>query len=77
MERDSKNPLKPLLNKTISGLYSPGSTIKPMVALSALDNNVISPNMTVYCKGKVEMYGHTYHCWKKKRTRIYETFKCN
>ena len=61
-----KNPLKPLLNKTISGLYSPGSTIKPMVALSALDNNVISPDMTVYCKGKVEMYGHTYHCWKKK-----------
>ena len=28
----TKNPLKPLLNKTLSGLYSPGSTIKPIVA---------------------------------------------
>ena len=41
------NPDKPLINKTISGLYSPGSTIKPIVALSALENNVISPNFKV------------------------------
>ena len=61
-----ENPLKPLLNKTISGLYSPGSTIKPIVALSALENDVISPNMKVKCTGKIELYGHTYHCWKKK-----------
>ena len=60
------NPLKPLTNKTLSGLYSPGSTIKPIVALSALENNVISPNFKVNCKGKTEMYGQTYHCWKKK-----------
>ena len=61
-----KDPLKPLLNKTLSGLYSPGSTIKPIVALSALENDVISPNMQVKCEGKVEMYGQTYHCWKEK-----------
>ena len=60
------NPLKPLLNKTLSGLYSPGSTIKPIVALSALENNVITPNFKVNCTGKTEMYGQTYHCWKKK-----------
>ena len=61
-----ENPLKPLINKTISGLYSPGSTIKPLVALSALDNDVITPNFTVKCTGKMEMYGQTYHCWKEK-----------
>jgi len=61
-----ENPLKPLINKTIAGLYSPGSTIKPIVALSALENDVISPNMKVRCKGKMEMYGQTYHCWKEK-----------
>ena len=61
-----KDPLNPLLNKTLSGLYSPGSTIKPIVALSALENDVISPNMQVKCEGKVEMYGQTYHCWKEK-----------
>jgi len=35
------NPLKPLINKTLSGLYSPGSTIKPIVALSALENKLL------------------------------------
>ncbi len=61
-----KDPLKPLINKTISGLYSPGSTIKPLVALSALENDIIKPDMLVKCEGKVEMYGQKYHCWKKK-----------
>ncbi len=60
------NPLKPLVNKTLSGLYSPGSTFKPMVALSALENGIIDENFKVNCNGKVEMYGQTYHCWKKK-----------
>jgi len=61
-----EDPLKPLLNKTVSGLYSPGSTIKPLVALSALENDVITPNQKVRCTGKMEMYGHTYHCWQEK-----------
>jgi len=60
------NPLKPLVNKTLSGLYSPGSTFKPMVALSALENRIIDENFKVNCTGKTEMYGQTYHCWKKK-----------
>jgi penicillin-binding protein 2 len=60
------NPLKPLVNKTLSGLYSPGSTFKPMVALSALENKIIDENFKVNCTGKTEMYGQTYHCWKKK-----------
>ena len=60
------NPLKPLVNKTLSGLYSPGSTIKPIVALSALENNIINKNFKVNCTGKTEMYGQVYHCWKKK-----------
>ena len=60
------NPLKPLVNKTLSGLYSPGSTIKPIVALSALENNIIDKNFKVNCTGKTKMYGQTYHCWKKK-----------
>ena len=60
------NPLKPLVNKTLTGLYSPGSTFKPMVALSALENKIIDENFRVNCTGKIEMYGQTYHCWKKK-----------
>ena len=60
------NPLKPLNNKSISGLYPPGSTIKTIVALSALENDIISPNMNVECKGVIELYGEKFHCWKKK-----------
>ena len=60
------NPLKPLVNKSLSGLYSPGSTIKPLVALSALENNIIDKDFKVNCTGKIEMYGQTYHCWKER-----------
>jgi len=60
------NDKKPLINKSISGLYPPGSVIKPLVALSALENDVISPNTTTECKGEIELYGHKYHCWKEK-----------
>ena len=60
------DPMKPLVNKTLQGNYSPGSTIKPIVALSALENGIINPKFTVKCTGKTEMYGQTYHCWKKK-----------
>jgi penicillin-binding protein 2 len=60
------NPMKPLVNKTLQGSYSPGSTIKPIVALSALENGIINTNFTVKCTGKTHMYGQTYHCWKKK-----------
>ncbi|MDA7576507.1 penicillin-binding protein 2 [Candidatus Pelagibacter sp.] len=60
------NPLKPLINKTLSGLYSPGSTIKPIVALSALENNIIDPSFKVKCTGKIELFGQTFHCWKEK-----------
>ena len=57
---------KPLINKSIAGLYPPGSTLKPLVALSALENDVISTKTTTECRGSIELYGHTYHCWKEK-----------
>ena len=63
------NPMKPLINKSIAGNYSPGSTIKPIVALSALENDIVSPKFTVRCRGHkypLELYGQTYHCWKKE-----------
>ena len=63
------NPMKPLVNKTLQGNYSPGSTIKPVVALSALENGIINTNFTVNCRGHkhpLELYGQTYHCWKKQ-----------
>ena len=60
------NPLKPLINKTLSGLYSPGSTLKPIVALSALENGIMDTDFKVKCEGKMELHGQTFHCWKEK-----------
>ena len=57
---------KPLMNKSLSGLYPPGSTIKPIVALSALENGIVSPKFVVECKGSIDFYGKKHHCWKEK-----------
>ena len=61
-----KDKKKPLINKPMAGLYPPGSTIKPVVALSALENDVVSTKNIVECKGSIELYGQKYHCWKEK-----------
>ena len=60
------NDRKPLTNKALSGLYPPGSTVKTLVALSALENKIVSPLKSVKCTGKIEMHGEKFHCWKKK-----------
>ncbi len=57
---------KPLVNKSISGLYPPGSTIKTLVAISALENDIVSPKKSYNCTGFIELYGEKFHCWKKK-----------
>ena len=61
-----ENRDKPMLNKAVSGLYPPGSTIKTLTALSALENDIVSPNLTVHCKGYIDFHEERYHCWKKK-----------
>jgi penicillin-binding protein 2 len=61
-----KNEKKPLTNKAMSGLYPPGSTIKTLVALSALENGIIKPLDSFRCKGKIELHGEKFHCWEKK-----------
>jgi penicillin-binding protein 2 len=57
---------KPMINKAISGLYPPGSTIKTLTALSALENDVVSSKLIVSCKGYTDLHGERFHCWKKK-----------
>jgi len=57
---------KPMLNKAVSGLYPPGSTIKTLTALSALENDIVSPKLFVKCKGYIDLHGERFHCWKKK-----------
>ena len=57
----SKDERKPLVNKSLSSLYPPGSTIKPMGAL-ALQAHGIDPKETVYCGGGYQLGNRFFRC---------------
>ena len=59
------NPRAPLTNKAVSGQYAPGSAIKMMVALAALEGGILTPDHKVFCKGYVQLGNARFHCWKK------------
>ena len=61
------SPLRPLFDRSIQGQYPPGSTIKPLLALVALENG-LSSSHTVKCNGWFSLPGdsHRYRCWEKE-----------
>ena len=59
------NSRAPLLNRSMSGVYPPGSTIKMAVALAALESGIIDYNTQFYCSGSKELGTSTFHCWSK------------
>ncbi|HVA34756.1 MAG TPA: penicillin-binding protein 2 [Stellaceae bacterium] len=60
-----ENPYNPLGNKAIAGIYAPGSTFKPLVALTALEAGVLTPDTEFYCPGEFHLGNAVWHCWKK------------
>ncbi|GGL97299.1 penicillin-binding protein 2 [Pseudomonas asuensis] len=56
---------RPLYNRVLRGLYPPGSTIKPVVALSGLDAGVVTPSTRVFDPGYYQLpnYDHKYRNW--------------
>lgn len=57
----------PLFDRSIKGLYPPGSTIKPMVALGGLEQKNITINSEVFCPGyyKISNYSRKFNDWKR------------
>ncbi len=53
----------PLLNKVLSGVYPPGSTFKPTVAMAAMEGGL--EDLEVTCTGSITLGNHQFHCWKK------------
>ncbi|MBR5447337.1 MAG: hypothetical protein IKV40_02820 [Clostridia bacterium] len=54
----------PMLNRALSGLFQPGSTFKPGVAVAALNEDIITPYTIIDTKGKYEAYeGYQPRCW--------------
>lgn len=62
-----EHPGRPLLNRALNGRYAPGSTIKPVYAMGALENGV-DPARSVYCPGYFTLPGSSrrYRCWKRQ-----------
>jgi len=54
----------PLRNKVLKGLYPPGSTVKPMVALAFLEAG-LSPDDSVVCSGGLRVGNRRFNCWKR------------
>ena len=53
----------PLFNRALQGLYTPGSTFKPAVAVAALDSGLINQYSTVFCNGVYTFYkGYSPRC---------------
>jgi penicillin-binding protein 2 len=50
-----KSSSRPLLNRAIDGVYTPGSIVKPFFALAALQEKIITPNKVIYTNGKLEI----------------------
>jgi penicillin-binding protein 2 len=55
----------PLRNKVLRGLYPPGSTVKPMVALSFLEGG-LHPDESVGCGGGLRVGNRVFHCWNRR-----------
>ncbi|MBP5344526.1 MAG: penicillin-binding protein 2 [Alphaproteobacteria bacterium] len=60
------NEKNPLQNKALTGLYSPGSIFKLVVALAGLEGKDISASAKVNCSGVTKLGKHLFHCWKKE-----------
>jgi penicillin-binding protein 2 len=61
----SKDDHVPLRNKTLQGLYPPGSTVKPMVALALLEAGISAADR-VNCPGAIRVGNTLFHCHKRR-----------
>ena len=61
----SENDHVPLMNKTLQGLYPPGSTVKPMNALALLHAGV-DPAARVVCTGAMRVGNGVFHCHSRR-----------
>src|SRR5690606_12746428 len=61
MEHDHR----PLADKTVQGVYPPGSTFKMVPLLAGLESGLIDAGARFYCPGHVTVAGRRFHCWSR------------
>jgi penicillin-binding protein 2 len=57
---------RPLINRAIRGQYPPGSTFKPLIAITALQNKNITPDTIMDCPGYYQIGNRKIKCWNKR-----------
>jgi penicillin-binding protein 2 len=62
----TQDPKRPMYDRALRGVYPPGSTVKPLMALAALEAGVVTPHDTRYCRGiwSSPGYGRARRDWK-------------
>lgn len=60
----SNNTDKPLMNRVIQGLYSPGSVFKIVLAIAGMQEGIIKPEDAIFCPGYINVGNEIYRCWK-------------
>lgn len=61
----AENPGKPLWNRATQSTYSPGSTMKPVIAIAALEEKIITPETRIYCTGQYQYIDQVFACFNK------------
>lgn len=64
-ERLSSDPDYPLTNRSVQGVYAPGSIFKVVTAIVALEEGVTNRKRKVYCSGTFEVADQVFTCWKE------------
>lgn len=75
-----KDPDAPLLNRSTSGVYPPGSIFKPIVAAAALETNKINLVTKFFCSGGINIGRRQFACWnihQQQNLREAITHSCN
>ena len=73
LKEKAEDPLKPFLNRALTGLYPPGSTFKMITAVAGLEEGIITPKTKIKDEGRYTYWSETGapQCW------IYRQYRSN
>ena len=60
---DDRNPM---VNRAVAGAYAPGSIFKPVVAIAALENQLVTPHQIYDCPGYIQLGNTRFRCWARQ-----------